>query len=183
MGPVPAAALVLLLAFVAAQRVAELAISARHTRRLLAAGAVEHGRSHFPLFVALHTLWPLALAAEVLAGPARPGPAWPVWLAMFAAAQALRYAAIAALGERWSVRVLALPAAPLVRRGPYRWLRHPNYLAVIVELAAAPMIFGAWRTALAASAVNLAALALRVRVEERVLGIGDGARPPEASGT
>ena len=118
-----------------------------------------------------------------MAGPARPGPAWLVWLALFAAAQALRYAAIAALGERWSVRVLALPAAPLVRRGPYRWLRHPNYVAVIVELAAAPMIFGAWRTALAASAVNLAALALRVRVEERALGIGDGVRPPEASET
>jgi methyltransferase len=179
-GPVPAAALAVLLATVAAQRVAELAISARHTRRLVAAGAVEHGRSQFPLFVVLHALWPLALAAEVLAGNARPGPSWPVWLALFAAAQVLRYAAIAALGERWSVRVLALPAAPLVRRGPYRWLRHPNYLAVIVELAAAPMILGAWRTALAASAVNLAALALRVRVEERALGIGRAARPPEA---
>ena len=181
-GPAPVGALAALLGYIAAQRAAELAISARHTRRLLAAGAVEHGRSHFPLLVLLHTLWPLALVAEVLGGHARPGPAWPIWIALFAAAQALRYAAMAALGRRWTVGVLAAPGAPLVRRGPYRWLRHPNYLAVIVELAAAPMIFGAWRTALAASAVNLVALAVRVRVEERALGIGRHPHAPGAGG-
>jgi methyltransferase len=163
--------------------VTELAISARHTRRLLAAGALEHGRSHFPLFVVLHVLWPLGLLAEVLAGHTCPGPAWPIWLTLFAAAQALRYSAIAALGERWTVRVLALPQAPLVRRGPYRWLRHPNYLAVIVELIAAPMIVGAWRTALAATALNLVALAVRVRVEERALGLGRPAHAPETRQT
>jgi methyltransferase len=73
-----------------------------------------------------------------------------------------------------------LPGAPLVRRGPYRWLRHPNYVAVIVELASAPLMFGAWRTALAASALNLAALAIRVRVEERALGLAG--RPGEREG-
>ena len=171
-GPAPVGALAALLAYVAAQRVIELAISARHARRLIAAGAVEHGRAHFPLLVALHALWPLVLIAEVLAGDARPGPAWPVWLALFAGAQALRFASMAVLGERWTTRVLVLPGVALVHRGPYRWLRHPNYVAVVVELVAAPMILGAWRTALAASAVNLVALAIRVRVEERALGIG-----------
>jgi len=170
-GVAPVGALVALLATVAVQRVSELVISARHARRLIAAGAIEHGRAHFPLLVALHALWPPALVAEVLVGQARPGPAWPVWLALFAGAQALRLASMAALGDRWTARVLVLPGAPLVHRGPYRWLRHPNYLAVVVELVAAPMILGAWRTALGASLVNLIALGLRVRVEERALGI------------
>lgn len=168
-GPAPVA-LAAFLAALAVQRGFELWLSARHVRRLLAAGAVEHGRSHFPLFVVLHTLWPVALAFEVIAGGARPGPLWPAWLALCGAAQALRGAAMVALGERWTARVLVLPGAPLVRSGPYRWLRHPNYVAVVAELAAAPMMFGAWRTALAASALNLAALAIRVRVEERALG-------------
>lgn len=170
-GVAPVAALVALLAYVALERAFELAISARHARHLLAQGAVEHGRSHFPLFVVLHTLWPLALVAEVLARGARPGPGWPIWLTLLLASQGLRFAAIAALGERWTVRVFALPGATLVRRGPYRFMRHPNYLAVIVELVCAPMLFGAWRTALGATIVNLVALAIRVRVEERALGI------------
>lgn len=176
----PVAALAALLAWVALERAFELVISARHARHLVAAGAVEHGRSHFPLFVVLHTLWPLALVAEVLAGHAHPGPAWPVWLSMFVAAQALRFAAIAALGGRWTVRVVVVPGAPLVRRGPYRWLRHPNYLAVMLELAAAPMCFGAWRTALGATLLNLVALAIRVRVEERALGITPAAAASRA---
>lgn len=171
-GPAPLAALAAFLGVVALQRALELRLSARHVRRLIAAGAVEHGRSHFPLLVALHTLWPVALAVEVVGGGARSGPLWPACLALFVAAQALRGAAIAALGGRWTVRVLVLPGAPLVRRGPYRWLRHPNYVAVVVELASAPLIFGAWRTALAASALNLVALAIRVRVEQRALGLG-----------
>jgi methyltransferase len=179
-GPAPLAALAAFLGVLAVQRALELWLSARHVRRLLAAGAVEHGRSHFPLFVVFHTLWPVALACEVVAGGARPGPLWPAWLTLYLAAQALRGAAIAALGERWTVRVLVLPGAPLVRRGPYRWLRHPNYVAVVVELASAPLMFGAWRTALAASALNLAALAIRVRVEERALGLAR--RPGEREG-
>jgi methyltransferase len=180
-GPAPVVPLAALLAYVALERVLELVLSARHARRLLAAGAVEHGRSHFPLFVALHALWPLALLLEVAAGHARPGPGWWAWLTLFAAAQVLRFASMAALGGRWTARVIVLPGAPLSRRGPYRWLRHPNYLAVIAELIAAPLLFGAWRTALGATVVNLAALWIRVRVEERSLGIGPGASAPSAA--
>ena len=170
----PVGALAALLAYLVLERGYELALSARHDRRLRAAGAIEHGRSHFPLLVALHALWPLALVAEVAWRHARPDPGWPAWLALFVAAQALRAASIAALGERWTTRVLVVPGADLVRRGPYRFMRHPNYLAVIVELAAAPLMFGAWRTALAATVVNLVALAIRVRVEERALGFTRG---------
>ena len=171
--PPPGAALAAFLVLLAVQRGVELWYSAANSRRLRARGAIECGRGHYPLLVALHALWPLGLLAEVLGMGARPWRSWPLWLALLLGAQGLRYAAIAALGERWSTRVLVLPGALLVRRGPYRWLRHPNYLAVTLELATAPLLFGAWRTALAASAANLALLAVRVRVEERGL-LGSG---------
>jgi methyltransferase len=139
--------LALFLVVLAVQRVGELLHAARNTRRLVARGAREHGAGHFPLIVLVHVLFPLCLVAEVLVLGARPGALWPLWLAVWLSAQALRYAAVRALGERWSVRILALPGEPLVRRGPYRYLRHPNYVAVVVELLAAPLMFGAWRTA------------------------------------
>lgn len=165
----PTLALTAFLAFLVAQRSHELILSARNARRLLARGAREHGREHFPALVLLHALCPLALIGEVLGLHARPGGLAPLWLALWLAAQGLRWAAMWALGERWSTRVIVLPGAPLVRRGPYRWLRHPNYLAVGIELLAAPLMFGAWRTALVFSAVNLVALRVRIRCEERAL--------------
>ena len=130
----------------------------------------------------VHVLFPLALIAEVLGLGVRPPGAWPLWLALFLAAQVLRVAAIRALGERWHVRIWVVPGMPLVRRGPYRFLRHPNYLVVVLELLAAPMMFGAWRTALAISALNLAALAIRIPAEERALaaaapGVATGPAP------
>lgn len=166
----PGAALAVYLVVLAVQRVAELVHSAHNERRLRARGAIEHGAGHFPWIVALHALYPVVLAVEVLALGARPGPAWPLWLLLWLVAQALRYAAVATLGERWTVRIWVLPDAPLVRRGPYRWLRHPNYVAVILELVAAPMMFGAWRTALVVSVLNLLALRARIRQEESALG-------------
>lgn len=164
-----AAALGAFVLVIAIERLAELRLSARHARRLEARGGIEYGREHFPAFVVLHTLFPIALIAEVWFLGARPGVLWPMWALIFAAAQALRFAAIRALGEHWNVRVWVVPGMELVRRGPYRWLRHPNYLAVILELIAAPLLFGAWRTAVGATLVNLALLAVRIRVEERAL--------------
>lgn len=171
-GPVPATTLFALatyLLFVIAHRLFELGVSARHERVLRARGAYEAGRSHFPLFVVLHALYPAALTAEVLALGARPGDLWPLWLALLIGAQALRVAAQRALGERWTVRIWVIPGLPKVASGVYRWLRHPNYAAVTIELAAGPLLFGAWRTAIAASALNLVALAIRIPIEERAL--------------
>ena len=164
------ATLVLFLVVLAVQRLAELLWSARNERRLAARGGREHAAGHFPLLVLVHVLFPILLVAEVLALGAEPGPLWPLWLVLWLAAQALRYAAVRALGERWTVRVWVLPGAPLVRSGPYRFLRHPNYVAVVLELLAAPMMFGAWRTALVISALNALALATRIRAEEKALG-------------
>jgi methyltransferase len=169
-------ALLFTLALVA-QRLVELWISARHVARLRERGAVEHGRTHFPLLVLVHVLLPLGLLAEVAFLGARPGPAWPLWAVLLAGAQALRYAAIRALGPYWNVRVWVVPGATLVRTGPYRFLRHPNYIAVVIELMAAPMLFGAWRTALAVSLLNAIALAIRIRCEERALAPEAGPPP------
>jgi methyltransferase len=166
-----------LIALIAGERLLELWLSARHTRALKLRGAVEQGRSHFPLFVALHATFPLALAAEVAYGGARPGPLAPLWFVVFAAAQGLRYSAIRALGEYWNVRIWVVPGMQPIRRGPYRFLRHPNYVAVALELLAAALFFDAWRTAAAFSALNLAALAVRIPVEERALDEAAEGRP------
>lgn len=172
MTPLPAAVAIALAAFlvvIVAERLGELALSARNARILRARGAVEAAPGHFLVFVVLHALFPLALLAEVRWLGARPGPLWPLWLALVAAAQALRFWCVRALGDRWNARIWVTPGEPLVTRGPYRWMRHPNYLAVSVELPAAALLFGAWRTALAASALNAVAMAIRIPAEQRAL--------------
>jgi methyltransferase len=165
----PTTSLAIFLGVIAAQRIGELWLSRRNARRVRALGAREFGARHFPLLVAVHVLFLASLAAEVLYLGARPGRAWPLWLAIWLAAQALRYAAIRALGERWNVRILVVPGMPRIRSGPYRFLRHPNYAAVTVELIAAALLFGAWRTALASTVANALALRVRIRAEERAL--------------
>lgn len=151
------------------QRALELRCSARNSARLRALGAHEQGRGHFPLLVLVHVLMPLGILWEVLAGAARPGPAWPLWLALLIGAQALRLWSMRALGSYWTARIWVVPGMKRIRTGPYRFTPHPSYLAAAVELAAAPLLFGAWRTALAVSALNLAALAIRIRAEEKAL--------------
>jgi methyltransferase len=161
-----------LLAFLGAvivQRVSELVVSARNARWTLARGGREYGRGHFPWLVCVHVLFIAGIGAEVVLLGARPGALWPVWLAVWGAAQALRYAAIRALGERWNVRIIVMPGMPLVQTGPYRFLRHPNYVAIVAELISAPLIFGAWRTAVIVSVLNAIALRTRIRVEDEAL--------------
>lgn len=166
--PVPWGALGAYLAVVALQRVGELVLSARNLARLAGRGAREVSATHFPLFVLLHAGYPVALVTEVLAG-ARPPAYWPWALAVWLVAQALRIAAMVTLGERWNVRIVVLPGAPPVSRGIYRWLKHPNYVAVALEFVSAPLLFGAWRTLLAASLLNAVAMAVRIPAEERAL--------------
>lgn len=167
----PLAAYLGLLGLLVAERGVELRVSARNARRLRARGAVEAGRGHYGPMVALHALFPLACALQAVAAPGPPALALALpALALAAGAQALRWWAVATLGERWTTRVLALPGAAPVTGGPYRLLRHPNYLAVVVELAAVPLVYGGWGTALAFSAANALLLRARVRAEEAALG-------------
>jgi methyltransferase len=167
----------LLIAAVALQRLWELALSRRHLRALLARGAREVGASHYPWMVALHTAFLVACLAEVwlLGRPFRLPLALGA-LAVLAVAVALRLWTLASLGERWTTRVLVLPGEPLVTAGPYRWLRHPNYLVVVLELAAIPLVHGAWLTAVVFGLGNLALLRLRIGVEEAALAAAEGGR-------
>jgi methyltransferase len=154
---------------VSIQRLLELALSRRNERLLRARGAVERGRGHYPLMVVLHVLWLLSTLVEgLLRGPSLPA-WWPVPLALFLLVQPLRYWAILSLGDHWNTRVLVVPGAKLVARGPYRYLRHPNYVVVAVEIATLPLIFGAWATALVFSALNATLLFVRIREENRAL--------------
>jgi methyltransferase len=156
---------VIVVALVALQRLGELAYATRNTRALLARGGVEHGRLHYPLFVALHAGWLLVI---VLTVPPETPIAW-LPLGLFIVMQALRLWVIATLGPYWTTRIVSLPEAPLVQGGPYQYLRHPNYVIVIGEIALLPLAFGAWRIAAIFSLLNLALLAWRIRVEERAL--------------
>jgi len=159
----------LLLVVMIGQRLGELHLSAKHLRWIRAHGGREYGARHFPLIVAVHTLFPILFFLELAHYRAQPGALWPLWLALLVAASALRYSAIIALGERWTTRVFVIPGLAPVRRGPYRWLRHPNYVAVVLEFIAAPMLFGAWRTALVISVLNAAILTVRIRCENDAL--------------
>lgn len=151
---------------VALQRLAELAIARRNTNRLLAAGAVEYGAGHYPAIVALHALWLLSVLAFV---PADAPVCWPL-LGALALLQAARAWVVASLGRFWTTRIIVLPGMPPVRRGPYRWLRHPNYVIVAAEIALLPLAFGAWEVALAFSVANAALLWHRIRIEEAARG-------------
>ncbi len=153
-----------LLLFVVVQRLAELGFAQWNTVRLRAAGGVEFGASHYPLMVALHGFWLLALW---LAGHDRA--IVPFWLAIFAVAQVGRLWIIASLGRRWTTRVIVLPGIAAVEGGPYRWMKHPNYLIVAVEIAVVPLALGLPVLALIFTLANAAMLAYRIRVENQAL--------------
>lgn len=157
-------AAVAILAFVTLQRLAELAVARRNTRRLLARGAHEAGAGHYFLIVALHGAW---LAGLWWLAPGRPV-IWPFAVAYFLL-QPLRLWVLASLGGRWTTRIIILPGAPLVRTGPFRLLRHPNYTIVVAEIALLPLAFGLWEMALLFSLLNAAVLTVRIRAEQGAL--------------
>lgn len=158
------AAVLAILLLITGQRLAELAIAGRNTRRLLARGAVESGRRHYPMIAALHAawlggLWLLAWGRQILG----------FWLVAYLAVQGLRLWVMTSLGARWTTRIITLPGAPLVRRGPYRFMSHPNYVVVAAELAIAPLIFGLPYYAALFFLLNAAAMWVRVREEDAAL--------------
>ena len=153
------------LSFVTLQRIGELWLSRRNTRRLLAMGAREQGAWHYPLIVMVHVLW---LASLWWLAPGRPVHAF--WLTLFVLLQVARVWTLSTLGRRWTMRIIVLQDEPLVRSGPYRFVDHPNYWIAAGELASLPLAFGLWRMALAFSLLNAAVLAIRIREENRALG-------------
>ena len=163
-------AFTVLVGLVGLERVAELVVSVRNASWSRERGGVETGRGHYPFMVVLHT--GLLVGALVEAWVRRPDvPAWLAWsmTLLVLASQALRWWCIATLGRRWNTRVIVVPGLAPVRGGPYRWLRHPNYVAVVVEGAALPLVHSAWITALAFSVLNAFLLRVRIRVEDAAL--------------
>jgi len=154
-----------LLLFVTAQRLVELVIARRNTARLLAKGAHEVAPGHYPLIVILHASW-LACLWWFAADGSVSAP----WLAAYAMLQVLRVWILMSLGERWTTRIIILPGAPLVTRGPYRFMRHPNYALVVAEIAVLPMSLGLPWIALLFSVLNALVLTIRIRAESRALG-------------
>ena len=155
----------ILVGFIAAQRLAELLLARANTRRLLAAGGVEFGRSHYGVIVALHAGWFVCLAVF---GSGRDIDRW--WLAVFVALQVARVWTIASLGPRWTTRIVVVPGEPRVARGPYRLLRHPNYCIVAAEIAVAPLALGLPWLAAVFFLLNGLVLAIRIKTEEAALG-------------
>ncbi|MFG2892399.1 isoprenylcysteine carboxyl methyltransferase family protein [Streptomyces sp. NPDC048248] len=181
---------VLLVLAVGAERLVELRVARRNARWSAARGAVESGRRHYPAMVVLHIgLLAGCLAESSLAGrPFHSGIGWTM-TAVVAASQALRWWCIRTLGPRWNTRVLVVPGMPPVSAGPYRLLRHPNYVAVVAEGLALPLVRGAWVTALLFGVLNAVLLTVRIRCEDRALlragadaggGSGPSARPAGA---
>ena len=156
---------VAVLSFVTLQRLAELMLSQRNTKRLLARGAYEVAPEHYPVMVLLHACW---LALLWLLGPGPPIEIIP--LIVFALLQLGRIWVIASLGERWTTRIIVLPGAPLVTGGPYRWLSHPNYLIVIGEFAVLPLVFDLPMVAIVFSLLNGLLLWVRISAENKALG-------------
>lgn len=164
---------------VALQRLAEMIYARANTRRLLAEGGAELGAGHYPLIVTLHAAWLTSLALFV---PPETPPDWRL-LGLYLALQPIRLWILFSLGRFWTTRIITLPGAPLVRHGPYRFLRHPNYLLVVLEIAVLPLAFGAWQIAAAFSLMNAVLLSHRIRIENAgLLGpkVGNRALPHQS---
>ena len=156
---------IVILTLVTLERLVELPIAQANTKRLIAAGGYEVAPGHYTLIVALHALW---LATVWWLAPGRPV-SLPL-LALFGLVELGRIWVLLTLGKRWTTRIIVVPDETLVRRGPYRFLNHPNYVVVVAEIALLPLIFGLWRTAVIFSLLNAVLLILRVREENRALG-------------
>ena len=159
---------VVLVVLVGLERVAELVVSLRNAKWSFARGGVESGRGHYPFMVVLHTGLLAGCLVEAAYRPFVPWLGWPM-LAVVVLSQGLRWWCITVLGHQWNTRVIVVPGLRLVARGPYRWMRHPNYVAVVAEGIALPLVHTAWITAVVFTVLNIPLLAVRIRAEEAAL--------------
>lgn len=156
---------IVILALVTGERLAELPVARRNTRRLLERGGREHAPGHYSLIVAVHVAW---LASLWWLAPKQDLHFW--WLAAFVVIEAGRLWVLTTLGPRWTTRIVVVPGEHLVRRGPYRFVNHPNYWVVSGEIGVLPLVFGLWHVALLFTLLNAAVLAIRIRAENAALG-------------
>ena len=155
---------IVILALVTLQRLGELVVARCNTARLKARGGVEHGAAHYPAIVALHGTWLAGLWWLAWDRPVNLG-----WFSAYLLLEALRIWTLCSIGSRWTTRIITVPGEALVRRGPYRFMPHPNYAVVVGEIAVLPLVFGLWPYALIFTVLNAAVLTVRIRAEERAL--------------
>jgi methyltransferase len=171
---------VLLIGAVAVERLVELVVSKRNLTWARTQGGREHGFGHYPFMVFLHTGLLVACLVEAAHRPFFPALGWPMF-ALVLLAQALRWWCITVLGPRWNTRIVVVPGLPLVDRGPYRWMRHPNYVAVVLEGIALPLVHTAWITSLVFTVVNAGLLRVRVPAENLALAQALAQTPPSST--
>jgi len=161
----------LFILLIGAERLIELVVSRRNARWSFAQGGQEFGRGHYPVMVGMHTLLLVSCIFEVatMHRPFLPWLGWPM-VGVVALSTALRWWCVSTLGKRWNPRLIVIKGAPLVDGGPYRWLHHPNYTAVVAEVAALPLVHSAWMTAIVFSIANALVLTVRIRAENVALG-------------
>lgn len=166
----------LFIALIGAERLVELVVSRRNATWSFARGGREFGRGHYPVMVGMHAALLLSCVAEVFFAhrPFIPALGWPM-VAVVAASTAVRWWCATTLGKHWNPRLIIVPGAELVRGGPYRWVHHPNYMAVAAEVAALPLVHSAWLTAIVFTIANAAVLRVRISAENRALGYSVGA--------
>ena len=164
--------ILVMILLISSQRISELYIAHRNTTWALAAGAQEFGAWHYPLFFLLHSGWLLGFFIEFHLNGSLVSEFWYVWLSLFMVGQGLRYWCMISLGRLWNTRILVIPGAQVIVKGPYRYIKHPNYVAVAIELISVPMMFGAIITAITITVLNaILILAIRIPEEERALGL------------
>ena len=159
----------IVLSLVIVQRLLELVVARKNEKRMLAKGAYEVGANHYPIMIALHMSFFVSLIIEVTYLDLGPSPIFPWLFVLFLAVQALRVWCLASLGPFWNTKIIILPGANVVAKGPYLYIRHPNYLVVCIEIALLPLMFGAYFTAVTFTILNLLMLSVRIPTEERAL--------------
>lgn len=159
----------IVISIVILQRLIELLIARRNEKWMLSQGAFEVGASHYPIMVAMHVTFFVSLLLEVMIFERALSPIWIALLGVFLLAQAARIWCLLSLGKFWNTKIIILPGADVIRRGPYKWLRHPNYLIVTIELLVLPLLFGAYSTAFLYTLLNVWMLSVRIPAEEKAL--------------
>ncbi|MCM3757670.1 isoprenylcysteine carboxyl methyltransferase [Sporosarcina aquimarina] len=159
----------IVISIVILQRLAELVIAKNNEKRMKAQGAYEVGASHYPAIVLLHTAFFVSLLVEVLIRKPELSPIWGILLTIFLLTQVLRVWCLASLGKYWNTKIIILPGADVVMKGPYKFIRHPNYVIVATEILVLPMIFGAYFTAITFTLLNAWMMSVRIPQEEQAL--------------
>ncbi|KAF1679885.1 isoprenylcysteine carboxyl methyltransferase family protein [Bacillus sp. SKDU12] len=159
----------LLIAILIAQRAAEMAVARQNEQKVKQQGAMEFGESHYPYMIIMHILFFLSLMAEVLLMNKQPSSWWIAIAVAITTVQAVRYWALCSLGSYWNTKILVVPGAELVKKGPYKWMKHPNYTVVILEIVLIPLLYQAYVTMCLFSILNAAMLTVRIRTEDKAL--------------